>query len=101
MLKVQVHSDACGQYVLHSQAEAPGHEQLLEDVHLQPEEDQHQLPMEFHASKKAWMTSNLFSTWLYKQDWIFTRQKRYVYLWYYVYEASYGQFNCNYFNIYI
>ena len=47
----------------------------------------HQLPVEFHANKawmtsslddKAWMTSSLFSTWLYKQDKIFTRQKRKV-----------------------
>ena len=38
----------------------------------------HQLPVEFHTNKKAWMTNNLFRTWLYKQDRIFTREKRKV-----------------------
>ena len=38
----------------------------------------HELPMEFHANKKAWLTSNLCSAWLYKQGRIFTRQKRKV-----------------------
>ena len=35
----------------------------------------HQLPVEFHANKKAWMNNNLFSTWLYKQGRTFTREK--------------------------
>ena len=79
VLNVQDHSEACGQYVQHPQAEAPGHQQLLEAAHLQPEEDNiHQLRVEFHANKKAWMTSNHFNTWLCKQDRIFTRQKRKV-----------------------
>ena len=38
----------------------------------------HQLPVDFHANKKAWMTSNVFSCRLYKQNTRFTRQKRKV-----------------------
>ncbi len=35
-----------------------------------------QLPVEYHANKKAWMTSDIFMTWLYKLDRMFGRQKR-------------------------
>ncbi len=35
-----------------------------------------QLPVEYHANKKAWMTSGIFMTWLYKLDRMFGRQKR-------------------------
>ena len=32
------------------------------DIFIQKRINVHQLPVEFHANKKAWMTSNLFST---------------------------------------
>ena len=37
-----------------------------------------QLPVDFHTNKKIWMTSNVFGSWLYKQDRHFTRQERKV-----------------------
>lgn len=40
--------------------------------------NQASLPVDFHANKNAWMTGNIFTTWLYKQDRYFSRRGKKV-----------------------